>query len=461
MSNIRKGSFVAISDFHSYEWPIKKIKNHYLNEFETIYILGDATDRGEKEDGTGGIALLQEIKKLTEMYPGRVVYIPGNHDDFVYQYAKYSDYRARWCMENNHGIKTIKELDKLRKKKPEEFNELIEWLGNLPLQREHYFEEQRYVLAHALFDEQLFKRRPNLSLEEYGKMFHNMDERDILWFRKAHDSYDKERLPRGNAIMVIGHTPQRSREGLDLDLVNAYGEKVEVHCVDGGIAYGGTMQKYYGGETVFDTLKDRHAKPVFESNKEEKPIRKSTLSETEKEQLELSIHNIIMEYINKYDTFEKALREFIKETYESNEPFVIEEDRNCSGKKKYNIDKSKVREHFEELLLSSVPSNKDNDTKMDYQFIYDVFKSYFSKIAFDFIITCQVMKFKSYDTVIYQQESFEKHEDYDYITNSMGHARDIARKVRLENLREWIEGTEYLSLSDYIRKTRTKQYINA
>ena len=96
MKKFKKGSFVAISDFHSYRWPLEKVKDHYLNEYETIYILGDATDRGEYSDGSGGISLLLEIKKLSEQYPGRIVYLPGNHDDFLYQYAKYDDYNAHF-----------------------------------------------------------------------------------------------------------------------------------------------------------------------------------------------------------------------------------------------------------------------------------------------------------------------------------------------------------------------------
>ena len=121
MKKFKKGSFVAISDFHSYRWPLEKVKDHYLNEYETIYILGDATDRGEYSDGSGGISLLLEIKKLSEQYPGRIVYLPGNHDDFLYQYAKYDDYKAQINLIRNHGSQTIKDIDSLRDYHPKEF----------------------------------------------------------------------------------------------------------------------------------------------------------------------------------------------------------------------------------------------------------------------------------------------------------------------------------------------------
>ena len=89
MNNIVKGSFVVISDFHAIKWPLEKVKDYYLNEYDKIFILGDATDRGEDWQGTGGIELLQEIKELSDKYPNRVVYIPGNHDVSLYDYAKY------------------------------------------------------------------------------------------------------------------------------------------------------------------------------------------------------------------------------------------------------------------------------------------------------------------------------------------------------------------------------------
>lgn len=49
INQIVPDSFVAISDFHAMEWPLEKVKDYYLNEYEKIFILGAATERGEKE----------------------------------------------------------------------------------------------------------------------------------------------------------------------------------------------------------------------------------------------------------------------------------------------------------------------------------------------------------------------------------------------------------------------------
>lgn len=69
-NNIVKDSFVAISDFHGYEYPLEKVKDYYLNEYDKTFILGDATDRGPDGQGAQGIDILKEIKRLTEQYPG-------------------------------------------------------------------------------------------------------------------------------------------------------------------------------------------------------------------------------------------------------------------------------------------------------------------------------------------------------------------------------------------------------
>ena len=66
--NIEQNSFVAISDFHSYRYPLEIIKNKYLKEYDKIFILGDATDRGEDNKGTHGIKVLEEIMKYLHLH---------------------------------------------------------------------------------------------------------------------------------------------------------------------------------------------------------------------------------------------------------------------------------------------------------------------------------------------------------------------------------------------------------
>ena len=64
-SNIVPNSFIAISDFHSYRYPLEKVKDYYLNEYEKIFILGDVTDRGKDRTGVyrPGPGLLRYVGK--------------------------------------------------------------------------------------------------------------------------------------------------------------------------------------------------------------------------------------------------------------------------------------------------------------------------------------------------------------------------------------------------------------
>ncbi len=252
-NNIVKDSFVAVSDFHGYEWPLEKVINNYLNEYDKIFILGDITDRGENYDGKDSIKLLQKVKKLSEKYPERINYIPGNHDQFIYDYAhSQNDYYAH-LMRINGGSETVKELDSLKENNKQEFDELISWLGDLPLQKMHTFANQKYALAHAFFNNKIYKQNPSFSLKDAYQSKQDKSVQNILWFRKAKDTYSKEEVPSGDVIEVIGHTPESYRNDMCLDLENSDNETVKVHCVDGGIAYGGTMLKYDGKESSIKT----------------------------------------------------------------------------------------------------------------------------------------------------------------------------------------------------------------
>ena len=270
----KKNNFIVLSDFHSYQYPIDKIIEYYLDEYEYIYILGDATDRGPNLDGEGGLDVLFRIKSLAEQYPGRVIYIPGNHDSFIIGNDR-EDYRSVYTMMVNGGVQTIDDLLKLKQDNFNKYNDLINWLGNLPLQRLHQYNGQVYALAHAFFDQKLYDEDPNYSLNSLfnDSKKHLAGER-VLWFRKkdvfgkgksiADDKVNamerkiiKECSPSSDVIVVIGHskTKKGSREH---DLINKHGDVVTVHCVDGGIAYNGSMLKYDGGSEVIVTKMHEH-----------------------------------------------------------------------------------------------------------------------------------------------------------------------------------------------------------
>lgn len=279
-------SFVAVSDFHGYDYPLEKIKNYYLNEYDVVYILGDATDRGSDGIGTGSIKLLLEIMALAKKYPDRVKYLPGNHDEILLGYIRKKhnmpvdnsfDYTATLFFNGGEG--TIKELNELEKSNPRLFNELVTWLSTQPLQRVHNYNGKTYVFGHAVFNQRLYDISPNYCLDHYFRQSKNDELRrmahSVLWFRKAKDGYNIWEMPSADKTMIIGHTREKQIRGKDIDVCDPSGRRVKVHCVDGGIAYDGGMLKYDGGSGVIWTQMISHNNTA--------PVKKNGFSTENKE----------------------------------------------------------------------------------------------------------------------------------------------------------------------------------
>ena len=235
-------SFVAISDLHSNKEAMKKIYK-YIDEGYKVVILGDVTDRGPYGDGTGGLDMLLEIKELSDS--GKVIYIPGNHDELLYGYAisRNDDvaYSYADTISYNGGTATLADINQLRCEEPYKFKKLINWLGNLPIQRVYEVDGQKYCFAHALFNQKIYDTNPLFSLSDfYNLKDYNYNSRyaQIFWFRKYEDDYRKDELPSKDSIMIIGHTPQDNLEEDDFNLIDSNGDTIEVRNVDGGLARG-------------------------------------------------------------------------------------------------------------------------------------------------------------------------------------------------------------------------------
>ena len=440
MRDIEKDSFVVISDFHSYEWPLKKITDYYLNEYDKIYILGDATDRGPYGNGEGGIDLLFKIKELTEKYPNRVIYIPGNHDEFVYGYAAEKDYKSEINLEYNHGRQTIEDINNLSKA---EHDSLVKWLGNLPLQREHFYKGKRYVLAHAFFDQKTFERDPNFSLKKY-RFFkgNNGAYSNILWFRKASsDKYDRISVPEKGTTMIIGHTPLSSRDGINLDLKNEYGNWIEVICVDGGIAYDGLMLKYsaaFGQTGLFSTEPKKHVNRGNTNTLDNVKI--GDIDIETKETIDKYILHSIWETGNINKTVNNLYKMFKDENYR------------FSYKNK-TVTAKQVMAYFDEIYYSYMNKCKNN--------YHLALKIHFIEVAMDYISKCQLKKWKTISNANNQMEGYlaeDENESLEYITYSIGKARELLYIVGKNNVYFWLENNNYSSYKDYLSKKFGKQY---
>ena len=427
-NKIKKDSFVVVSDFHSYDWPLEIIENNYLKRFEKIYILGDATDRGEDNNGSNGLNLLLKIKELSRRHIGRIIYIPGNHDEMLYNYATTNDYWAKNNIIRNKGEKTIKDIDNLKENDPDSYYSLIYWLENLPIQKEHYYDNQRYVLAHALFNERLFKKNQSFSLKDYEK--NHIFYEDILWFRKKFDTpyeyYDKESLPRDDSIMIIGHTPKHLRKGKNLDLINSYGETIKVYCVDGGISYDGVMHK-------FDS-NTRRVEPAINSI-DGTPYEKETYNYEE------VFKKHILETVKNADNLDEAINKLQKDL----KTHVIENKINQENRKEMN---NYIYELF--LYYSTLNDNQDYKT---------VFNRIVSKIVFDYIIDCLIKKYNSKAMTIVQLKNAFDENNTKYISNKVGKAREFAEKISLSNLYKVFDESSYKTIREYINSEYGKTLI--
>ena len=221
---------IVISDLHGDFNRWSKIRFELnKNPNLKVTILGDAMDRGEF-----GPEILLQIKELSDK--GVVQYLPGNHDIFAYNYVKMRNApssqaftMAKSHLERNGGKSTMKKLDNFQEvvakaiaskqiEKNISLHELVDWLGNQPIQKKVTENNNLYNLSHAVFDEKLYAYDKNfnlskaLSLELNGGKNSEMYRRflNCMWYR-ADDTrthfYDLA-LPR-SGISVVGHTPQK------------------------------------------------------------------------------------------------------------------------------------------------------------------------------------------------------------------------------------------------------------
>ena len=232
-----------MSDFHGMKGAMNVVRK-YVEEGKKVYILGDATDRGPD-----GVEILLEIMDLSKK--DKVCYIPGNHDQFIYNSYRSNDENWKrsvkdiWTIANeggNGGLPTWSNLESLKETNLNKFNELMDWLGKQPLQRIVESNNKKYCLAHAFFDQKLYNENSLLCLDDCKDFtFDNPKNisQNILWFRKKDDSYQAEQLPDKDATVIIGHTGTDiylSKDFFDLENKET-GEEIKVINVDGGLFY--------------------------------------------------------------------------------------------------------------------------------------------------------------------------------------------------------------------------------
>ena len=443
MREIEKDSFVVVSDFHSIRWPLEVVVNKYFNKYDKIYILGDATDRGSWKNGNGGIDLLLEIKKLTDRYPEKVIYVPGNHDEFLYGYAVDGDESSEYMLCNNGGGQTKDDIDRMKNREPEKLKELMEWLGNLPLQREHRYRGYRFVMAHALFNNKLFRKNPYFSLKDYRKSGGNKGEYlNLLWYRKRDWKipYDPAWLPEYGVRMVIGHTPLFSRGDTSLNLENAYGDTIKVYCVDGGV--------YEDDYPMLSFVVANKKCGILEENnkKEENYYHEAFIEDL--------LKYYVLKLISECGSIEKAVLTCINSFFQSGD------------KPYFDYDMFENIRSIKELLGEKYVAYRDkNVVDEDYP---TVLKRYFIDVALEHITEFQWNEdFPIREEMMSKMERFLESDDPAGITEFGGYdnrgyknpsPRKVVKGLGSSNINMWLAYKGFNSYEEYFNEYLGKQY---
>ena len=169
----------VVSDIHGcFEEFLRLLKKIKFSDNDTLYIIGDLIDRGNKS-----IELIEYV-----MNKSNIVVLKGNHDELLVKWYKTNNISAKtnWFM--NGGDRTYNSFIKLDEK---DQRDIIDYLDS-----RRYYEfvdidaKDKYLLVHAGFDSEVNENIVDVSKEE------------LIWHR---GKVNKNKY-RGYRL-VVGHIP--------------------------------------------------------------------------------------------------------------------------------------------------------------------------------------------------------------------------------------------------------------
>ena len=198
----------CISDIHGcyddFMDLLEQIKFDMSND--TIYILGDMIDRGDKP-----VDCINYIMNTRNVY-----FINGNHEQMMLDYYNKDD--DLWFYNGNE--ETLQQLTCLHES---QFDRIFSFISEAPYYKTVEVNEKQYFLSHA-----------GLCV---SVPFESQKERDLVWSRE--NFYEYKALE--NYTCIFGHTPTPYlRDSLNCAVwfdTNHY-DKI---CIDCGCVYGGAL----------------------------------------------------------------------------------------------------------------------------------------------------------------------------------------------------------------------------
>lgn len=226
----------VISDIHGcYEQYMKLLDRINFSEKDTLYILGDAMDRGPES-----VKVIIDIMKRPN-----VKYLVGNHDYFILYLAKNmledirenrmeSSLSSEQWVEYHFWMKdggevTLSQLEALTY---EEQQAIFDFIENASVYEVIEDKERRYILAHAGID--------NFSEEK------SLETYDFYDFIEGRMNYDKRYYSDENTFIITGHIPTpfirkdhkpliyQANGHIAIDCGCVYGGQLAAYCIDTG-----------------------------------------------------------------------------------------------------------------------------------------------------------------------------------------------------------------------------------
>ncbi len=244
IGRLKKGLFekrvimiYVTSDIHgNYEKYIRIFEKIKFKDGDTLFVLGDAIDRGE-----------DSVKVLLDMsYRFNVIPIMGNHEymaltvlsklaegltpeELKSEDAEFKSIMSTWF--ENGGLKTLAEFNEL----PEEDKEsLLEYLQEFSLYEEVTVSDKQYVLVHA----GLANFDKDRDLDDYTP-------EELIW-----ESPDYSKVYFEDKILVTGHTLvfdieendfggdiYKGNNHIAIDCGCGHDDRLGVYCLDNGKEY--------------------------------------------------------------------------------------------------------------------------------------------------------------------------------------------------------------------------------
>lgn len=218
----------CISDIHGcYKEFMTLLKQIDFQPEDTLYIIGDAIDRGEDS-----IKCLQFI-----MNTPNIKMLMGNHELFMRDTLLYSSEDRRtetdeiW-RDYNGGEITYKQFTALP---GSEQKEILNFVSALPFYTLVAVRNKKYLLIHAGLD--CRHRLPREKLSTTLKRQLQKDPSEMVWIRK--EFINNKALP--SYTIVFGHTPTRRLHGYGKDEIwydKLHKDKI---CIDCGCYGGGRL----------------------------------------------------------------------------------------------------------------------------------------------------------------------------------------------------------------------------